>query len=306
MELKETELGKGLWVKLSVDYQLDPRIMDVGAEAELLFVRSLAWGKRKGDGTIARSALTMLGLGLENPVASAEALVQSGLWTDMGSVFQITSWANWQTDPEMVAKRSEAGLLGMHKRWHKMKPHPDCPHCHNTPVTPVIEELMPEVELELEKETYSPNPDAERLCDALAEMMHRNGAKKPKITTQWLIAMDRLLRLDGRPFEEAMGVLRWSQDDSFWKANIHSPIKFRQKYDQLKMRSGIGVPGDDSLSAWAEVMEGVRRFGSYNDPVWSNKKLYEVVRGIGWNKICLSDRPEQMRARFIELWKQSS
>ena len=45
-------MTKTLWVKLSVDYMDDPKIVGAGADAELLFVRGLAYAKKNNDPVI--------------------------------------------------------------------------------------------------------------------------------------------------------------------------------------------------------------------------------------------------------------
>lgn len=73
-------------------------------------------------------------------------------------------------------------------------------------------------------------------------------ARVPKDGTasmdRWAADMDRLLRIDKRPADEAADVLAFSQADDFWKGNILSAGKFRKQYTQLliKMRSS-GKPG---------------------------------------------------------------
>ena len=58
----------------------------------------------------------------------------------------------------------------------------------------------------------------------------------------WADAFDKCHRLDGHSWEELEQVLRFSQKDPFWSANILSGGKFREKYVQLlaKMRQDQG------------------------------------------------------------------
>lgn len=50
---------------------------------------------------------------------------------------------------------------------------------------------------------------------------------------QWADAIDKVNRIDGRPWPEIAKVMEWCQYDSFWQANILSGAKFREKYPQL-------------------------------------------------------------------------
>lgn len=81
------------------------------------------------------------------------------------------------------------------------------------------------------------HPEASKLCDRLAELMVANGCKQPTIGKRWLDAARLLLDRDGRTFPEALAVLEWTQADDFEQANIHSMPKFRQRYDQLRLKA---------------------------------------------------------------------
>lgn len=82
-----------------------------------------------------------------------------------------------------------------------------------------------------------PRPDVDALCQRLAELMIANECKPPTITQAWRDEARRLLDLDNRPFDKAMSLLEWCQNDFFWKSNIHSMTKFRAQYDQLRQRA---------------------------------------------------------------------
>lgn len=64
-------------------------------------------------------------------------------------------------------------------------------------------------------------------------------AADEKTLQRWANAFDRCNRIDGHTWDEIKLVLKFSQDDSFWQANILSGQKFRDKYVQLlaKMQS---------------------------------------------------------------------
>lgn len=83
-----------------------------------------------------------------------------------------------------------------------------------------------------------PSEAAVVLTGLLIELLRKNDplAKIPANLHRWQTEADRLLGLDGRPLEDAKKVLAWCQADDFWKANILSMPKFRQKYPNLKLR----------------------------------------------------------------------
>lgn len=55
---------------------------------------------------------------------------------------------------------------------------------------------------------------------------------------RWARDADRMLRLDGRTVEDAEAVIDWVHrgEDHFWRSNILSTAKLRQKFDQLAIR----------------------------------------------------------------------
>lgn len=83
----------------------------------------------------------------------------------------------------------------------------------------------------------TPREDVLSLCNLLADLIEGNGSKRPTIGQGWLDAARLMLDKDGREVEKAARLIRWSQDDAFWRANILSMPKFREKYDQLRLQS---------------------------------------------------------------------
>jgi hypothetical protein len=75
----------------------------------------------------------------------------------------------------------------------------------------------------------------------LAALMRANDPKVKIPDTEakwkrWQDAARLLIDADERHFEEAVAVLEFSQADEFWKTNILSMPKFREKYDQLRAK----------------------------------------------------------------------
>lgn len=80
-------------------------------------------------------------------------------------------------------------------------------------------------------------PDVEELLDLLDENIKANGSRVPKRNKANRDAMRLLIDRDGRSPEEIARVIRWCQTDSFWRANILSASKLREKYDHLRLRT---------------------------------------------------------------------
>lgn len=80
-------------------------------------------------------------------------------------------------------------------------------------------------------------PDVERLCIHLADRIEGNGSKRPNVTQAWRDAARRLLDRDNRTEEQVMRAIDWCQDDEFWRANILSMPKLRERYDALRLQA---------------------------------------------------------------------
>lgn len=87
----------------------------------------------------------------------------------------------------------------------------------------------------------SPEPtrrdDVERLCTHLANRVAANGSKRPTVGKGWRDAARLMLDRDGRTEEQVRRAIDWSQDDEFWRSNILSMPKLREKYDQLRLQA---------------------------------------------------------------------
>ncbi len=59
----------------------------------------------------------------------------------------------------------------------------------------------------------------------------------------------RLMReRDGRTHREICGLFQWANQDSFWKTNILSPAKLREKWDQLTVKKNNSKPQRKTVS----------------------------------------------------------
>lgn len=227
---------KGLWVKLSVDYLDDPKILRVGMDGELLFIRGLAYAKKRNDGFIPEAVLPRIGFGFDlgQLTEIAARLESEGLWQAADNGWTITAWSVWQVDTS-----SERGGFANHKRWHK-EPKPGCQWCESkwTPNGLQMDVQMESREEKSREESFVASADAEQLCDLLKQRMEANGVKTKPVTSAWLKQMDAIIRLDKRTTDEIRSVIEWCQSDPFWRCNILSPKKLREKFETLRLRMG--------------------------------------------------------------------
>lgn len=94
-----------VWVKLDATYVEDERVMAAGPMAELLFIRSICYARRRvTDGHIPASAIRLLAFGIDaDPHELAAALVAHGLWITVEDGWVLRSYEAWQQTREGLA-----------------------------------------------------------------------------------------------------------------------------------------------------------------------------------------------------------
>lgn len=105
-------MKSGLYVKLDAHYYHDPKILEAGPDAELLYIRALCFAKSiLTDGIITHEQLEFLGF--SDVQERAETLVQVGLFCRSQHGYQIAAWLKHNRtakDVERIRrKRQHAG-----------------------------------------------------------------------------------------------------------------------------------------------------------------------------------------------------
>jgi hypothetical protein len=97
--------------------------------------------------------------------------------------------------------------------------------------------------------------DVEHICEHLADRIEANGVDRPRISKKWRDAARLLIDKDGKTEAQIHDAIDWSQDDEFWRANILSLPKLREKYSQLQLQAArgrkpppVGAPTTESTS----------------------------------------------------------
>ena len=90
-----------------------------------------------------------------------------------------------------------------------------------------------------EKKIFDSKSDPYLLARFLEKSITANNPKFPRSEQQrqrWARDFDLMIRRDKIDADDIAEVIAWSQKDSFWKSNILSGKKVREKYQQLLMR----------------------------------------------------------------------
>ncbi len=89
------------------------------------------------------------------------------------------------------------------------------------------------------KKIFSSDSDPYLLARFLEKNIAENNPKFPQSESQrqrWAKDFDLMIRRDKIDADDIAEVIEWCQKDSFWRSNILSGKKLREKYQQLKMK----------------------------------------------------------------------
>jgi hypothetical protein len=102
-----------------------------------------------------------------------------------------------------------------------------------------------------------PSLEAIEISQLLSDLIFRNFPNRTPPTeaqlTSWARDADKINRSDGHAWGEIRELLEWCQDDNFWRANILSMSKFREKWNQLVAKRGSGGNGVSRIDAEREA-----------------------------------------------------
>lgn len=160
----------GLFVQLDAEYPTDDEFIEAGPMAELLYIRGLCFCKRKMlDGTISRSQLPAVALGIPSALRLAAKLVDVGLWETRGDGWYIAAWLKRNKSAAQIKQEREmrrmASMEANHAQHHVgpgKKRNPRCELCRSE--HPPISEPPTEPESEpnrIRKEEPQPEPEEE-------------------------------------------------------------------------------------------------------------------------------------------------
>lgn len=238
----DTLKDERLYAKFTLDFPDHPKILCLSTAAKWALVDLTIYSRRHmTDGFIGEAvALAKHGATVCQELATNDPVNPSLIEVENGyKIHDFDLHQSTKADIEaLTEKRKAAGQKGGQakavasaKQVLKQKPSKTCP----------------------ETETYintscpnSPSPDTDRidtkrLTTTLVEALKVRGVKVPGSLKTWDTEARRILDIDKRPLDEALKVLVWSQQDPFWSQNILSMPKFRQKYDQLRLKAADGV-----------------------------------------------------------------
>lgn len=109
-----------VYVPLDVNFMRDPRIRRAGPDAEILYVRALAYAKGgETDGIVHDYDLEVIAVGLRNIPARVAALVREKAWEEREGGWFICGWFKWNEPTDKLRDRKRRQAEGAAKTNHK-------------------------------------------------------------------------------------------------------------------------------------------------------------------------------------------
>jgi len=248
------------WFRLDAGFMYDGKVVDLGADhgpaGPLVYVAILGAAKTHDDaghfkmgwGQIAHHCFLPGGRDEARAIiASAERL---GLIADVvGDESGFSATACGWNDFQRPMPRTEAERAADY-RARKASEASEARDGVTSSATPVTgnRDATDTVQRQVQRQVPSSSPpssvvarDAPAIVALTTRLAERIQANDPKArvtptSAAWLKDMRLLVDRDGRTHEEVAAVIDWCQADSFWKSNILSPAKLRQKFTQLSLR----------------------------------------------------------------------
>lgn len=238
------------WFKVDDKLWGHPKWLATPARARGLWVTAGSYcADHLQDGFVAHHVLSALG----GTVKDAAELVKSGLWLPVDGGWMFHGWADFQPSREEVEGKREAARTRMRKARERRQNEAssrdvranndgtfadDSREVRLTPTRPDPTRPITDPDGSDEPEQLDPPRfDVLQLCDHLADRIEANGSKRPTVSKAWRDAARLMLDRDGRTSAEVVKVIDWCQADAFWRGNILSMPKLREKFDQLRLQA---------------------------------------------------------------------
>jgi hypothetical protein len=283
---------KRAFAQFDVGYLDNPKIMDVFDQSPIAvcmhFASVLYCAQHLTDGVIALRAMQRKVGGV---AADATLLIDAGLWhlpghdcpdcpeVSDGKAY-VHNYLEHNRTSDGVKGRSEAARIGAKARWGKrggaQKGNANRMQNASEPQYESHANAMPrEKERERDKEEAKASsseperPDIDKVIQGFSELLKANDVKH-KPGQSWRTATRLLIDKDGYTPDQILYVARFATADEFWKSNILSMPKLREKFEALKIKAQAhNNPQpprmDHSARARAKEADMLARFNAVND-----------------------------------------
>jgi len=254
------------WFKVDDQLAFNAKVMLAGNSAMGLWVRAGSWSSAQlTGGFIPIHMANAMANAMANP-CDQDALVMAGLWHEVDGGFQFHDWADFQPDADAEKEkrkatseaRARAGRAGAQARWNgktdsKSNGKPMANPKQND--APVPSRPDPSIEEAKASSPETVRPDVEGIIQGFSELLTANDVKH-RPSKSWHTAARLLIDKDGYTPDQIMFVARFATTDEFWKSNILSVPKLRDKFESLKIKAQAQARPKPSTGAQARLQAG--------------------------------------------------
>lgn len=238
----------GRYAALAGGYYDDPAVIAAGPNAELLYIRLLSWCALhpETDGAVPVEVATSR-LGLTDAAARLDALTTHGLVTADATTITVASWTRWNGTWGDITAKSDARKAAARERKARQRARAaqDAAEPDAVPVPAPATAPTPTAtddDSVLDAVIVTPEPtnvrrDVESVCYHMANSVCERTGRRPRITKKWLDSARLMIDRDGRTPDQIHAAIDWVHNSEFWRANILSIPKLREKWDTLKLQA---------------------------------------------------------------------
>ena len=237
----------GRYAALAGGYYDDPAVIAAGPDAELLYIRLLSWCALhpETDGAVPVEVATSR-IGLTDAATRLDALTTHGLVTADATTITVTSWTRWNGAWGDITAKSDARKAAARERKARQRARAAQDAAEPAPApAPDPTPTATDDDSVLEAVIVTPEPinvrrDVESVCYHMANSVCERTGRRPRITKKWLDSARLMIDRDGRTPDQVHAAIDWVHNSEFWRANILSIPKLREKWDTLKLQAERG------------------------------------------------------------------
>lgn len=251
---------KRAFAQFDVGYLDNPKIMDVfdaSPIAVCMHIASVLYcAQHLTDGVVASGAMQRKAGGTQ---ADTDLLLDADLWhlpehgcefcpqPPTGKVY-VHDYTEHNRTSYGVKRSAEAGKRAAAARWgndakrnadrmrNAYDPHSD-PQCDSDEIAMPREKERKREREEAKASSSEPSrPDVDSVIQSFSDLLKANDVKH-KPGQAWRTAARLLIDKDGYTPEQILFVARFATTDEFWKSNILSVPKLRDKFEALKIKA---------------------------------------------------------------------
>jgi len=254
------------------DYLSDASVLSMSIEGEGCYIRLMSINWKEGFIPSDREAIVRLCKGYGGPGID-EAMSCFSITRNKQQLTHKRLERERLRQVEYHNSRKSDGLRGAEKRWggyreanHTLIAKNSSSSSSSSSSSEDKNKNKNKKEISKKKSCPGKIPDEQdiKLVQLLIELMEKNNPGSsilkrltPKRQSEWVNQCRLLREVDKHTPEEIETVIKFSQEDSFWKTNILSTYKLREKWDQLfmKARRSSGVEKYDGITRWVNQEE---------------------------------------------------